>query len=205
MHQETLSPNKSLLTTRAEERERKTKSIAEAIANGNKTTKEISTATGYSPTQIRNHLNRDRKSPKHCSYPEGMRIHDWLILDSESYEKDIENGGYRLATPKNTYRFSKCQCLICGKTFFVARQNLVKSLSRSCKPCALKRRVRSIKVINLTTVEEYDNIGLAAQSIGISRTIFASKMRRGMEVQGMRFKEVPKTNEFSSDHPNTES
>jgi hypothetical protein len=165
-------------------KELKSEKIEAAIASGITRTSAISKATGFSAKQVQGYL-KSKGNPRYV-YPEGLIIFDWLILDSQPYEKSPV-GDYIPARPKATYRFSKAKCLLCGKTYYVARQSLVKSLSHSCHKCSYKKRAKSIKIINLATGEEYNNIGLAAKSVGIHPSIFSSKLRRGQLIKGVKF------------------
>lgn len=172
--------------------ELKASKIEGAIAGGKTNALDISESTGFSQGQVLKYLKSQNKTstPRHV-YPEGRKIYDWLILDSQAYER-TSGKNFVPAKPKSTYRFSKCQCTLCGETYFVARQNLVKSLTKSCHKCSYGKRKKSIKIRNVTTGVEYPNILAAAESVEINSCIFASRLRRGRSIKGMMFEVIGK-------------
>jgi hypothetical protein len=58
----------------------------------------------------------------------GQRFGNWLVLEVGPH---LRTPGGRLAL--------RCQCTLCGSVVDVCKGNLLRGMSRSCQPCAVRR------------------------------------------------------------------
>lgn len=101
----------------------------------------------------------------------GKRFNDWTIL-SVNPISDV--------SPRRSVSLSNARCESCGGLFSVQTINIVRSSSRSCLSCSVKKRKRQQPLLDTRTGDYYVTAQEACASLGITRNQLSHLLTKGV-------------------------